>query len=161
VRIALLALVLFTGCATTLLAQDIQRQSDGWTVTFHKLTDGPDGFTTTDATNYSPSKGQRFLWVTLSVRNDSKKARQFTFDSCALDGDGASYLPLYVGYNFGTTAEVTKSQGFGGLEEITRKLAFGYPKGRFPDRLVCFGNQIPLKRIEASASPPAAPAASN
>ena len=146
-RLALLSLVLFTGCATTLLEQDIRRQSDGWTVTFHKLADGPDGFTSNDAVTYTPKKGQRFLWVTLTVRNDARNARQFNFDSCALDGgDGTAYLPLYVGMNLGTQAETSKSTGFGGEEEITRKLAFGYPKGQFPQRLVCFGNEIPLKK---------------
>jgi len=145
-RLALLSLVLLAGCATTLLEQDIKRQSDGWSVTFHKLTDGPNGFTTNDATNFHPSKDQRFLWVTLSVRNDLRTARQFTFDSCALTDGDTNYLPLYVGMNFGTSAQTAKSTGFGGYEEIKRKLAFGFPKDKFPDRLVCFGNEIPLKR---------------
>ena len=146
VRLAVLSLVLLAGCATTLLEQDVRRQSDGWTVTFHKLADGPNRFTTRDATDYHPTDGERFLWVTLSVRNDGRTARQFSFDSCALDlGNGAS-LPLYVGMNLGYQAQITKTPELDGGEEITRKLAFGYPEGKLPERLVCFGNEIPLTR---------------
>ena len=144
--LSLLALVLFAGCATTLLEQDIKRQSDGWTVVFHKLTDGPNGFTSRGAIDYHPESGERFLWVTLSVRNDGAGARQFPFDSCALDVGGSSYLPLYVGMNLGTQAEVTKSPELAAGEELTRKLAYGFPEGRFPERLICFGNEIPLAR---------------
>ena len=64
-RLAPLAFLLMAGCATTLVEQDIQRQSDGWTVVFHKLADGPNGFTTRNAIDFHPSSGQRFLWVTL------------------------------------------------------------------------------------------------
>lgn len=149
VRLALLsfsALVLFAGCATTLLEQDITRQSDGWTVTFHKLADGPNGFTSNDAIDYHPTSGQRFLWVTLSVRNDDKlRSRQFSFDSCAINQGDTAYLPLYVGMNFGYQAQITKTPTIDAGEEITRKLAFGYPEGVLPDRLNCFGNDIPLQ----------------
>src|SRR5215471_13612920 len=101
-RLALLPFLLLAGCATTLLEQDLQRRSDDWTVTFHKLADGPNGFTSVDATNYHPESGQRFLWVTLTIRNDAPRARLFPFDSCALDQGDTTYLPLYVGMNFGT-----------------------------------------------------------
>ncbi|HXJ21037.1 MAG TPA: hypothetical protein VMT03_12465 [Polyangia bacterium] len=145
-RLAPFAFVLMAGCATTLVEQDIQRQSDGWTVVFHKLADGPNGFTTRNAFNYRPESGQRFLWVTLSVRNDGHGAREFPFDSCALNLGDTAYLPLYVGMDFGTQAEVSKSPELSAGEEITRKLAYGYPEGQFPSRLVCFGNEIPLVR---------------
>ena len=144
-RLALLSLALLMGCATTLLEQDIRRQSDGWTLTFHKLADGPNGFTNNGGMNFIPADGERLLWVTLTVRNDARSSRQFTFDSCGLDGD-ATYLPVYVGMNLGTQAMVTKTPSLDGGEEITRKLAFGYPKGRFPEHLICFGNEISLKR---------------
>jgi hypothetical protein len=134
------------GCATTLLEQDIQRQNDGWTIVFHKLADGPNGFTSRGATDYHPESGERFLWVTLSVRNDAASARQFPFDSCALDMGSNTYLPLYVGMNFGTQAEVTKTPDLAAGEEITRKVAYGYPEGRFPEHLICFGNEISLAR---------------
>jgi hypothetical protein len=141
-----LLLLVVAGCATTLLEEDIQRQSDGWTVVFHKLADGPNGFTSRGAVMYHPESGQRFLWVTLSVRNDAASAREFPFDSCALDLGDTAYLPLYVGMNFGTQAEITKTPELSAGEEITRKLAYGYPEGKLPDRLVCFGNEIPLVR---------------
>ena len=127
--LSLCALVLFAGCATTLLEQDIKRQSDGWTVTFHKLADGPNGFTSNDAVQYHPTSGQRFLWVTLSVRNDALRSRQFSFESCAINQGDTAYLPLYVGMNFGYQAQITKTPVLDAGEEITRKLAFGYPEG--------------------------------
>ena len=36
--------------------------------------------------------------------------------------------------------------GCASSEEITRKIAHGYPEGRFPEHLICFGNEIPLTR---------------
>lgn len=110
------------------------------------MTDGPNGFTSRGAIDYHPESGERFLWVTLSVRNDAASARQFPFDSCALDMGSNTYLPLYVGMNLGTQAEVTKSPELAAGEELTRKLAYGYPEGRFPEHLICFGNEIPLAR---------------
>jgi hypothetical protein len=146
VRLAPLAFLLAASCATTLVKEEIRRQSDGWTVTFHELTDGPNGFTTRNSTEFSPKSGERFLWVVLSVHNDGAARRQFTFDSCGLDtGDGVS-LPLYVGLNLGTSAQVSPTPELAAGEEITRKLAFGYPEKKFPDKLVCFGNEIPLAR---------------
>jgi hypothetical protein len=144
---ATLALALAAGgCATTLVKQDVRRQSDGWTVTFHELTDGPNGFTTRDGTQHLPKSGMRFLWVILSIRNDTAAARQFSFDSCGLDmGDSVS-LPLYVGMNLGTSAAMNETPELSAGEEVTRKLAFGYPDKRFPDRLVCFGNEIDVRR---------------
>jgi hypothetical protein len=144
--LSLLGLVLFAGCATTLLEQDIKRQGDGWTITFHKLADGPNGFTSNDAIDYHPTSGQRFLWVTLSVRNDAGSSRQFSFDSCGINQGDTAYLPLYVGMNFGYQAQITKTPMLDAGEEITRKLAFGYPEGALPDRLICSGNEIPLQR---------------
>jgi hypothetical protein len=86
------------------------------------------------------------LWVILSVQNDGGSPREFSFDSCGLDmGDSAS-LPLYVGLNLGTTAQVSATPELAAGEKITRKLAFGDPEGRLPDRLVCFGNEIDLRR---------------
>jgi hypothetical protein len=146
VRLFPLVLLLVTSCATTLLKEDIRRQSDGWTVTFHELTDGPNRFTTRNATDYTPKSGERFLWAVVSIHNDGAAARQFSWDSCGLDiGEGVS-LPLYVGMNLGTQAQVSASPELAAGEEITRKLAFGYPENRFPDKLVCFGNEIPLVR---------------
>jgi hypothetical protein len=145
-RLALISFLMVAGCATTLVEQDIQRRSDQWTVVFHKLADGPNAFTTRGAIEFHPESGERFLWVTLSVRNEASSARQFPFDSCALDMNGDTSLPLYVGMNLGTQAEVTKTPELNPGEEITRKLVYGYPEGQFPAHLVCFGNEIPLSR---------------
>src|SRR5947207_3337804 len=99
--------LLLAACATSLVKRDVQRQSDGWTVTFHELLDGPNGFTTRNGVEHLPKSGQRFLWVILSVQNGAASAREFTFDSCGLDLVGGASLPLYVGLNLGTTAEVS------------------------------------------------------
>jgi hypothetical protein len=143
-RLAPLTLFLVASCGTTLMKEDIRRQSDGWTVTFHQLDDGPNAY---GEGNYDvkPASGEHFLWVILSVRNDGSTERQFPFDSCGLDlGEDAS-LPLYVGLNFGRMASVTKTPKLAAGEEITRKLCYGYPDGHAPKRLVCFGNEIPLR----------------
>jgi hypothetical protein len=146
VRLAPFALLLTVSCATTLVKEDLRRQSDGWTVTFHELLDGPNGYTSRGGTDFKPKSGQRFLWVILSVRNDARTAREFTFDSCGLNMDEGVSLPLYVGLNFGAMSQVTPTPELAAGEEITRKLAFGFPEKKFPDKLICFGNEIPLAR---------------
>jgi hypothetical protein len=144
-RVAPIALLLAASCATTLLKQDIQRQSDGWTLTFHEFLDGPNGFTARSGVGFVPPSGQRYLWVVLSIRNDAPAGRSFNFASCGLElGDDES-LPLYVGLNIGTSAQVTATPEVASGEQITRKLAFAYPKDRQPSRLTCFGNVIELR----------------
>jgi hypothetical protein len=145
-RFASLALLLAASCATTLVKEDVRRQSDGWTVTFHELLDGPNGYTARNSVEFTPKSGERFLWVVLSVRNDGRAPREFTFDSCGLNLDEGVSLPLYVGLNLGTSAQVSPTPELAAGEEITRKLAFGFPEKKFPDKLVCFGNEIPLAR---------------
>ena len=143
-RLALVALCLTTGCATSLVKRDIQRQSDGWTVTFHELLDGPNGFTSRGGTDHVPKSGLRFVWVVLSVRNDGASPRAFNFDACGLDLDDGASLPLYVGMNIGTSAQTNGTPELAAGETIKRKLAYGYPKGQVPSRLDCFGNRIDL-----------------
>jgi hypothetical protein len=145
VRLLGLALLLLASCATSLVKRDVRVQSDGWTLVFHELLDGPNGCTMRDGTRYVPKSDQRFLWVIVSVRNDAARAREFPFDSCGLDmGDSAS-LPIYVGLNLGTTAQMNATPELTAGEEITRKLAFAYPKDKLPPRMVCFGNEIALR----------------
>jgi hypothetical protein len=143
VRLAPLAFLLAVSCGTTLVKQEIRRQSDGWTVTFHELRDGPNGFVAGAGTEYTPGKGERFLWVTLSVHNDLGSAREFTFDSCGLELAGESVsLPLFAILGIGAIGSNSPTLDAG--EEITRKLVFGYPEKKLPEKLVCFGNEIPL-----------------
>jgi hypothetical protein len=144
-RLAWLALLLVASCATTLVKEDIRRQSDGWTVTFHELTDGPNAFKD-GMINVRPASGQHFLWVTLSVRNEARGERAFPFDSCGLDLGDQESLPMYVNLDSVLSASVSKTPKLSAGEEITRRLCYGYPDGQVPKRLVCFGNEIPLER---------------
>jgi hypothetical protein len=144
-RRAPFALLLVASCATTLYKEDVKRQSDGWTLVFHELAAGPDGFTTRGGTGYVPPSGERYLWVVLSIRNDAARARKFIFASCSLELGDQESLPLYVGLNFGTTAQTDDTPELASGEVITRKLAFSYPEGRLPSRLTCFGNVVELK----------------
>ena len=144
-RLGSLAFLLLASCGTTLLKKDLRRQSDGWTVEFHELAAGPDGFTTRGGAGFVPASGDRFLWVTLSVRNDARARRTFTFDSCGLERGEQDSLPLYVGFPLGTSAETSAEPEPAPGEVITRKLAFAYPEGKLPARLTCFGNVIELQ----------------
>jgi hypothetical protein len=145
-RLLLIALLLAaTSCSTSLLKRDIQRQSDGWTLTFHEFLDGPNGFTARSGAGFVPPSGERYMWVVLSIRNDAATERQFNFQSCGLELGNDESLPLYVGLNIGTSAQVTATPDVAPGEQITRKLAFAYPKDRQPSRLTCFGNVIELR----------------
>lgn len=140
-----LAVATAAGCATTLVKKDIQRQSNGWTITFHRLDDGPDSFTTFGATQYSTDSDAHLIWVILSVKNDAPKARVFAFNQCNLRMVSNGVTASYVGLNFGTSAETSEKPELAAGEEITRKLAFVYPEGQVPSRMVCLDQEIVMQ----------------
>ena len=125
-------------CGHTVLNQPVHRDGDGWTVTVRKVTDGPNGVDQGDVL-FKPKKGDRFIWVALTLRNDQGKARKFSFDRCDLDMGSDVIVPGIVTHDMaiGYLSNFPREPQLAAGESIDRRLIYPYPKGRSPTRLRC------------------------
>jgi hypothetical protein len=86
--------VVLGACARTVMDQPVNRVGDGWTLVVSKVTDGPNSV---DEGNViiKPKEGDRFIWVHLTLRNDQRQPRKFSFDRCDLDMGRACWCPAW------------------------------------------------------------------
>ena len=145
---AVSSLALWSGaCARTVMEQPINRQGDGWTLVVRKVTDGPNGVDTGNVA-YTPKKGDRFIWVSITLRNDQRQARKFNFDRCDLDRGTDAIVPGFVNHDmFGYAVEMNREPELAPGESIDRRLIFPYPKVQSPTRLTCAPMVIPLPQF--------------
>jgi hypothetical protein len=97
-----------SACGRTVINQPINRAGDGWTLVVRKLTDGPNGI---DQGNVivKPTKGNRFIWVSITLRNEQGQARKFNFDRCDLDAGATAVVPGVVTHDmFGYPSEMNR-----------------------------------------------------
>jgi hypothetical protein len=151
-RSIVVALSLFASsmgaCARTVMDQPVNRAGDGWTLIVRKVTDGPNGF---DEGNViiKPKKGDRFIWVTITLRNDERQPRKFSFDRCDLDVQGGVLVPGMINHDMviGYATELPREPQLDPGESIDRRLVFPYPEGQSPTRLSCAPMVIPLPQF--------------
>jgi len=145
--VALLALGL-GACGRTVFDQPISRTGDGWTVTLRKVTDGPNGV---DQGNVviKPKKGDRFIWVHLTLRNEQQQVRKFNFDRCDLDAGQNALLPGIVTHDMslGYPSDFPREPQMDPGEAINRRLIYPYPVGQSPTRLRCAPMDFPLPQF--------------
>ena len=133
-------------CGRVIINQPVNRQGDAWHLTLRVLSDGPNGYSAGN-TNYTPSRGERFIWAHVTLHNDQPIPRKFNFDRCDLDlGDGA-VVPALIDadaiVNWTANHEPELAPG----ETITRKLIFAYPRDKSPTRLYCAPMVIALPQF--------------
>jgi len=135
-------------CGRTVVNQPINRAGDGWTLVVRKVTDGPNGV---DQGNViiKPKKGDRFIWVHLTLHNEQRQARKFSFDRCDLDAGADVILPGIVthGSSMGYLSDFPREPQLDGNESVDRRLIYAYPKGRSPTRLQCAPMVFPLPQF--------------
>ena len=126
------------GCAHTVLDQRTDLRGDGWTLTVHKVTDGPNRFDTGNIV-YKPESGERFIWVVVTLHNDEGQPRKFSFDRCDLDAGSDVMVPTKVDHDLpvGYDTDLAHEPELAGGESLDRRLMFVYPKDRSPTRLRC------------------------
>jgi Domain of unknown function (DUF4352) len=149
IALALSSLVLSLGaCARTVMDQPVNRVGDDWTLVVRKVTDGPNGI---DQGNVilKPKAGDRFIWISLTLRNDQRQPRKFNFDRCDLDMGENAVVPgvvthdMVIGYPSSMNREPELAPG----ESINRRIIFPYPQGRSPTRLNCAPMVFPLPQF--------------
>jgi hypothetical protein len=135
-------------CGHTVLDQPVPREGDGWTLVVRKLTDGPNGI---DQGNVvlKPKKGDRFIWVSLTLRNDQRQPRKFNFDRCDLDTGTKAIVPGVVTHDMmiGYPSDMNREPELAPGESIDRRLIFPYPGGQSPTRLTCAPMVFPLPQF--------------
>jgi len=142
--ILVLLAVLASGCGTPLLNSPVSARSERWELAVRGVTDGPDSINV-QMFRYVPEDGDRFLHVSVSLRNVSAEPRKWNWSRCGLDRGDRQYLPRLVMYDM-----VMSAPAEGALEVypgvlIERQVVFAYPEGRaLPTRLTCGEIVVPL-----------------
>jgi hypothetical protein len=133
---------------TSLLNQPIQAKAKGFALVVTDVTDGPNSYER-GLVRVKPEGDLRFLWVKIRLRNELATEQTFNYDRCDLDLGGSAILPNMVDMDKVINVLVeSKQDKLAGGEEVSRKLIFAFPEGRFPTRLHC-GDlvlQLPLKK---------------
>ena len=137
-----------SACGHTVVNQPINRAGDGWTLVVRKVTDGPNGVDQGNV-NIKPEKGHRFIWVALTLSNDQRQARKFSFDRCDLDMGSNFVVPGIVTHDMaiGYPSDFPREPQVDPGESIDRRLIFPYPIGQSPTRLRCEPMVFPLPQF--------------
>jgi hypothetical protein len=142
------ALALAAGACggTTLMNQRVEAKAKDWTIAVTEVSDGPNRYNMGGNVTYVPADDERFLWVSLSIRNDRAAAQTFTYDRCGIDLNSQEVLPSVVDRAWVILSEIhDKQDEMKPGEVVTRRLVFSYPESRLPTRLTCGEAVIPLK----------------
>ena len=121
-------------------------RGDDWVLTVRRVKNGPDDYNGPN-TVYRPAKGERFVWVYLSLHNLQHVRRKFNFDRCDLDAGDKIYVPTLVDADDFGPILVGREAELGGNEALDRLLIFAYPEERAPTRLSCAPMVMPLPQF--------------
>jgi len=132
-----LPLALAAGCATTLIADTVTRQADGWTFSLERLRDGPNSVAVTGNTIYKPQSGDRLIWAYFKIQNGTSQTRVMGYDACDLDLDDGHVFPSLVTRYNGIMSEMEKNETYPPGDHNYRILIYAYPEGHMPTRLKC------------------------
>jgi hypothetical protein len=141
-----LAALAAASCGHTVIDKPTSLSGDDWALTIRKVTDGPNSYHEGNVA-YSPKKGQRFIWVHLTLRNLRRDARAFNFDRCDLDAGGQAIIPNLIDADMFADLLVKREAQLGGHETIDRRLIYAYPRDQSPTRLSCAPMVMPLPQF--------------
>ncbi len=138
--------VLASGCGTPLLNSPVSARSTRWELAVRGVTDGPDSINVSPMLAYKADDGDRFLHLSVSLRNVSERTQKWNWPRCSLDLGDREYLPRLVMLDsvMAMVAEGTLEIRPGEL--IERQVIFPYPEGKtLPTHLTCGEVVVPLK----------------
>jgi hypothetical protein len=117
--------------------QPVERQAKGWHLVLETVKDGPSDYARGDNVHFVPPGGMRYLWFKIRLRNTESTRREFNYDRCDVDSGQDAILPAIIDKDAIINIMADKVEGLDPGEEITRRLAFAYPKDHLPSRLAC------------------------
>jgi len=141
--------VLAAGCGTTLIADTVTRQADGWVFNLERLRDGPNSFQVTGNTIYKATAGDRLIWAYFKIQNSGNQTRVLGYDACDLDLGEQRVLPAVVTRYNGIASELEKNESYPPGDSNYRILIYAYPEGKLPARLKCAGMVFEIPRTLA------------
>jgi hypothetical protein len=140
----LVSLAAVAGCGTVLYNRPATNKADDWTITVTLLKDGPNSFPMGNGVNFVPADGDHLMYVTMTIRNDARSAREFSYDACDLDAGSQVVLPGLVDRDMAIHALTDKVESFDPGQQRGRRLIFSYPAGSAPTRVKCGNATFPL-----------------
>lgn len=136
-------LVLFASGCAQILRQPSSAQEGAWSLDVREIRDGPDSYGEGNR-GFIPAEDTHFLWVYMTLRNQTAQNRRFVWNQCDLDSQSGAVLPSVI------ASDATISRLKDSIEivyantQLERKIAFSYPEGQWPTRLRCGKLVIPL-----------------
>jgi hypothetical protein len=131
---------------TMLMNQRVEAKAKDWTLGVTQVVDGPNRYNMGGNVTYVPGSDERFLWISVTVRNDRAAEQTFNYDRCGLDLDSKQVLPSIVDRDWVILSEIHDGQdNVKAGEVVNRRLIFSYPDNRYPTRLTCGEAVLPLK----------------
>jgi hypothetical protein len=138
------SLMALGACGTVLYNRPATNKADDWTITVTLLKDGPNSFPMGNGVNFVPADGDHLMYVTLTIRNDARAAREFSYDACDLDAGSQVVLPGLIDRDMAIHALADKVESFDPGQERGRRLIFSYPAGATPTRVKCGNSTFSL-----------------
>lgn len=133
----------FSACSSVFLNAPVSKNAEGWVVTLSQVKQGPDEYVG-DYVQFTPDKGERFVWTILTVKNELGQEQTFSYEACRLEGKGASAQPMVVDRNAELNSAADNSEAYEPGQERTRKLIFRFPGDQRPTRMKCGAIVLPI-----------------
>jgi hypothetical protein len=130
-----LCLVLASGCATSLVRDGLSVSTGRWEMKLLKLTAGPGQYMTA-AGMMRPPEGRRYVWATVSLRNDLKTPQVIRLDRVYLWYGGTRKKPCIIDMGAFVTVRADPAPKLRAGETIRRAMAYLLPAGVTPGKLV-------------------------
>src|ERR1044071_3898404 len=129
--------VLAAGCGTTLIADPVTRQADGWVFNLERLRDGPNSFQVTGNTIYKATAGDRLIWAYFKIQKSGNQTRVLGSDPASVALGEQGVPPAVVTRYNGIASELEKNESYPPGDSNYRILIYAYPEGKLPARLKC------------------------
>jgi hypothetical protein len=140
----------FSACSSALLmSAPVSKTADGWGITLGQVKEGPDEYVGEGGVRVTSEADEKLVWTLVTVKNESGEEQTFSYDTCALEGKGASRQPLVVGRPAETAAEVNaaadRSEAIAPGQDRARQLIYSFPKDLRPTRMKCDKIVLPVQ----------------
>ena len=137
----------FTACAPVLLMNTpVSKTADGWSITLGQVKEGPNEYVGEGGVLVTSDAGENLIWTVVTVRNESGQEAEFSYDTCALEGKGASRQPVVVDRHAEINAVTDRSETLAPGQDRTRQLIYMFPKEQRPTRMKCDKIVLPIQK---------------
>lgn len=139
-----MSLAAISACSSAILLKaPVSKSGEGWNLSLTQVKEGPDEYIG-EVVTLTAGAGEKFIWTLLTVKNDSPQEQIFSYETCTLDGKGASRQPAVVDRHAERPSAADLSEAIDPGQERTRELIYRFPKEARPTRLKCGSVVLPI-----------------